>query len=271
MMATQAIDTERRTRPGKFVWFEHASNDPKKAQKFYAEVIGWKVLPWGDGAYEMIQAGDTPETMIGGYTELKGGPRAHWISYVSVDDVDAAARDAAANGGRVIEQPYDIPEVGRTARIADPQGAELYLFKSASGDGPDAPGNAGPPPRRFFWNELHTTDPVKALSFYERLLGYTHKVMDMGPDGNYYVLSSKDGVGRSGLMGPVAKAAEVPPHWLPYVSVDDTDATLERVKKYGGKVHHGPEDIPGIGRFGVLEDPTGAFLAIMKAIPPQGA
>ena len=267
-MATQAIDTERKTRPGKFVWFEHASNDPKKAQKFYADVIGWKVLPWGGGAYEMIQAGDTPETMIGGYTDVKDS-RAHWISYVSVDDVDAAARDAAANGGRVIEQPYDIPEVGRTARIADPQGAQLYVFKSASGDGPDAPGNAGPPPRRIFWNELHTTDPEKALSFYEKLLGYTHKTMDMGPDGAYHVLSSKDGVGRGGVMGQVAK--DVPPHWLPYVSVDDPDATMERVKKAGGKVHYGPEDIPGIGRFGVLEDPTGAVLAIMKAIPPQGS
>src|SRR6188474_1824023 len=107
-MATQATtDTERKTRAGKFVWFEHASNDPKKAQKFYAEVLGWKVLPWGDSTYEMIQAGDTKESMIGGYTDVKSGEKARWVSYVSVDDVDAAARAATANGGRVLEEPFD--------------------------------------------------------------------------------------------------------------------------------------------------------------------
>jgi hypothetical protein len=31
----------------------------------------------------------------------------------------------------------------------------------------------------------------------------------------------------------------------------------------------GPEDIPGVGRFGVLEDPTGAVLAIMKPLPME--
>ncbi len=269
-MATQATtDTEKTTRPGKFVWFEHASSDPKKAQKFYAEVIGWKVLPWGDSTYEMIQAGDTPESMIGGYTTPRAGEKAHWISYVSVDDVDATAKAAAANGGKVLEEPHDLPDVGRTARIADPQGAELYLFRNASGDPADSPGTEAPPPRRIFWNELHTSDPGKALSFYEKLLGYTHQTMDMGPDGPYHVLSSRDGVGRGGIMGQVTK--EWGPHWLPYVSVDDPDATLERVKKHGGKVHYGPEDIPGIGRFGVLVDPTGAVLAIMKAIPPKKA
>src|SRR5262245_33709717 len=169
-MAPQAIDTERKTRPGKFVWFEHVSNDPKKAQSFYSEVIGWKVLPWGD-SYEMIQAGETPDSMVGGYASpKKANERAHWRSYVSVKDVDESAKAASANGGRVIEEPFDIPEVGRAARIADPQGAELFVFNSASGDAPDRPGNEVPPPRLFFWNELHTTDPGKALSFYEKLL-----------------------------------------------------------------------------------------------------
>ena len=37
---------DRKLLPGKFVWFEHVSTDPKKAQKFYAEVLGWKVKPF---------------------------------------------------------------------------------------------------------------------------------------------------------------------------------------------------------------------------------
>jgi predicted enzyme related to lactoylglutathione lyase len=271
-MATQIKDLQaaRQPRPGKFVWFEHASKDPKRAQKFYEGVLGWKVLPWGDTTYEMIAAGDPTDmnNMIGGYTEPEdGSPRAHWISYVSVEDVDAAARAAAASGGRVLESPHDLPGVGRTARIADPQGAELYLFKNDAGDPPDPPATAPPPAGRFFWSELHTTDPARALSFYEKVVGFTHQTMDTGGGGPYHVLS-KGGVGRGGVthhgVGGESGAA---PHWLPYVAVDDPDATLARAKKLGGKVHIGPADIPGVGRFGVLEDPTGAVLAVMKALP----
>lgn len=260
-------DTERRTRPGKFVWFEHASNDKKKAQAFYTEVLGWKVLPWAEGTYEMILAGDAPDSMVGGFTSLPAGhPRAHWISYVSVDDVDAAARAAGAKGGKVLEPPHDLPNIGRTARIADPQGAELYLFRNASGDPPDSSGKEPPPARTFFWNELHTADPAASLAFYEAVIGFKHRTMSMGPGDDYHVLESKDGVGRGGMT---THGQEAGPHWLPYVAVDDPDATVARAKRNGGKVHVEATDIPGVGRFAVIEDPTGGFLAVMKAMPPK--
>ncbi len=58
-----------------------------------------------------------------------------------------------------------------------------------------------------------------------------------------------------------------PPHWLPYVFVDDVDAAVARARRLGAKIPMSPEDIPGIGRYAVLEDPTGAALAIMKPAP----
>jgi predicted enzyme related to lactoylglutathione lyase len=54
------------------------------------------------------------------------------------------------------------------------------------------------------------------------------------------------------------------PQWLPYVSVNDADRALALAKKRGGFVVLGPHDIDGIGRFGVVKDPTGAQLAVMK-------
>ena len=47
------------------------------------------------------------------------------------------------------------------------------------------------------------------------------------------------------------------------------DATIARARKLGATIQFGPEDIPGVGRFGVLEDPTGAVLALMKPSPRQ--
>jgi len=254
--------SDRKPLPGKFVWFELVSKDPKTAQAFYGDVLGWTVqaFPMGDQSYEMIYAGDT---MIGGYAAPKSARQpSHWISYVSVEDVDAAVKAAAASGGKVVDAPYEIPGVGRTARIADPQGAEICPFKSATGDPPDEDASQG----RFFWNELHTTDPAKALAFYAKVVGFSSRAMDMGPGGTYHILE-KDGVGRGGVTNQLAPGQ--PPHWLPYVFVDDPDATIARAGKRGATIQFGPADIPGVGRFGVLQDPTGAVLAVMKPRPPE--
>jgi predicted enzyme related to lactoylglutathione lyase len=258
--------SDRKLLPGKFVWFEHVSRDAKKAQQFYGEVLGWKVKPFpmGEVAYEMILTGDTWETMIGGYAapEVDRKP-SHWIATVSVEDVDAAANAAVANGGRVLDAPSDLPGVGRKARIADPQGAELGLLKAARGDKADAPATSG----GWLWNELHTSEPTKALLFYEKVVGFFHRSMNMGGPGEKYHILSKDGVDRGGVTGHLS--ADAPPHWLPYVAVDDVDATIARAGKLGARIPVGPEDIPGIGRFGVLVDPTGAVLAIMKPLPRE--
>ena len=255
--------SDRKPLPGKFVWFELVSRDAKRAQAFYREVLGWKVepFPMGNVSYEMIYAGDT---MIGGYaTPTSDRQPAHWIAYVSVEDVDAAAKTAAVNGGKVVEAPSEIPGVGRRARIADPQGAEICVFKNATGDPADA---LSVPPGRWLWNELHTSDVPKALPFYEKVVGFSHRAMDMGPGGTYHILS-REGVDRGGVTSHLAPG--VPPHWLPYVDVDDVDATLALARKHGGTVSFGPEDIPGVGRFGGVVDPAGAVLAIMKPLPME--
>jgi uncharacterized protein len=248
--------------PGKFVWYEHVSNDAKRAQAFYAEVLGWKTLamPMGAESYEMACFGDSPDTMVAGYTPPTHGEPAQWLAYVSVEDVDAAAKAAVANGGKIVDAPSDIPTVGRVARLADPHGAELGLLKSSDGDKPDvkeAPAGA------FFWNELHTPDPKAALAFYEKVVGFTHKTMDSA--GGAYHIIGRGGVDRGGVSSHMPGQTRT--HWLPYVHVRDVDATIARVGGNGGKVQLGATDIPGIGRFGVFADPTGAVLAVMKPVP----
>jgi len=255
--------SDRNLIPGKFVWFELCTKDTdrKRAQAFYGETLGWRVVPFpmGPNTYEMIYAG---ETMLGGYASLSDQrQQAHWISYVSVEDVDGAAKAAVAQGGKVVQAPFDAATVGRMARIADPQGAEFYLYRSATGNAPDLD---VAPQGHFFWNELHTSDAAGALGFYDKVVGFTHRSMDMGPGGAYHILS-KDGKDRGGVTAFLAPG--VAPHWLPYVSVDDPDATVARARKLGATIPMACEDIPGVGRFGVVQDPTGAVLAVMKPLP----
>lgn len=245
----------RKSIQGKFLWFELATRDVAQAKAFYADVLGWRAraFPAGGTTHDMIFFGEAIDTMIGSYVEAPGAAR--WLSCVSVHDLDATLALATANGGAVVDPLAELPGIGRRATIRDPQGATLCLFERVQDDKPDG-GYARP--GEFFWNELHTTDPRTAVEFYAKLLGYRHEAM-----GDYRVLSSA-GAGRAGVTGTGRGA----PHWLPYVMTDDVDATLAKVAPAGGRVATAATDIPGIGRYGVLHDPAGAALAVMKPIPP---
>ncbi len=70
-------------------------------------------------------------------------------------------------------------------------------------------------------------------------------------------------------MPPGAGGAR--PGWLGYIGVDDVDAHAKEVTETGGTLHHGPQDIPGIGRFAVVGDPQGTVFALFKpGEGPQG-
>jgi uncharacterized protein len=54
------------------------------------------------------------------------------------------------------------------------------------------------------------------------------------------------------------------PYWIGYVEVDNVDATVKRIKEFGGAVHIPPTDLPDISRFSVVTDPQMAALALIK-------
>jgi len=54
------------------------------------------------------------------------------------------------------------------------------------------------------------------------------------------------------------------------VTVTDVDATARRAVELGGKVVHGPQDIPGVGRMAVIIDPQGAALNVIAYSQPAG-
>ena len=83
-----------------------------------------------------------------------------------------------------------------------------------------------------------------------------------------YILCKRDGKDVAGIM-QMPPGAEARPHWLPYVAVEDVDASASRVEALGGKVWVAPADIPGVGRFSVTEDPSGAMIAVFKHVPRE--
>jgi predicted enzyme related to lactoylglutathione lyase len=53
----------------------------------------------------------------------------HWMIYITVADCTERAARAGQLGGQICVPPTDIPNVGRFAVIADPQGAAFALIQ----------------------------------------------------------------------------------------------------------------------------------------------
>ncbi len=123
--------------------------------------------------------------------------------------------------------------------------------------------NEKPAPGTFCWNELMTRDAKAATNFYTELLGW--KAVDSGMPGMEYTMLKAGDKEVGGLMSmPDEVPKEVPSHWMSYIAVDDVDTLVSKVTDLGGQILHGPQDIPNVGRFVVIQDPTGAAISLFK-------
>jgi predicted enzyme related to lactoylglutathione lyase len=266
--ATKAKETpkEKQVERGRFVWHELMTTDIEAAKSFYQKVIGWGTRKWDATSdltppdYTMWMAG---EQAMGGVMLLpdeakKMGAPPHWMAYIAVPDVDATVQKAKSLGATVYVEPETIPEVGRFAVIADPDGA---VFAAMAPDGPYR-SETDPQPLGFSWHELYANDWKKAEKFYAELFGWKKQGdFDMGPDKGTYYMFGRDRFTYGGMMNK-PKEMQAPPSWLHYVLVDSADAAAERATKAGGKVIVGPMDVPVDDRVAVLLDPQGAAFAV---------
>jgi uncharacterized protein len=245
----------------RFVWYELMTPDVRAAEAFYQEVVGWKVDP-SDPQYTLLKIGDAQVAgMMATPPELKamGVPPA-WSGYVSVDDVDAAEARILQLGGKVVRPGSDIPDVGRFAVVADPQGATFLLFKPARDDPPPMP--AAEAPGTTGWHELRAADGPAVFDFYATLFGWTRgEGLDMGPLG-VYQLFEIDGVPSGAVM--TRESGATPPSWRYYFRVDAIDAAAQRIARLGGAVTMGPHQVPGGNWVLHGRDPQGALFALMS-------
>lgn len=248
---------------GRFVWHDLMTRDVRKATAFYSELFGWEIreVPIGDRKYAMIHADGKG---IAGIELQHKDDRMppHWLAYVEVDELGAAIDRVKGAGGTVPGPRMPIPDVGEFAVVKDPLGAVLAAYKSARSYSVEE--TAAPRTGTFCWEELLTTDPKRMVRYYGELFGWDFDALDFGPMGIYHVFKNR-GHAVAGVlqMPPDAKGA---PQWLSYVAVDNVDATARKATELKATSHVPPTDIPEIGRFSVLGDPTGAMFAIFRSL-----
>ena len=238
-------------RPGAFVWIEVRTPTPEKSAQFFSEVVGWKISHEQMGPGMEYTLASTKNAPVAGVVK---GERPELIAYVSVDDVDAAAKRVAKAGGKVKGKAFDVPTVGRMVEVEDGDGAAFFLFKSENGDAA-----APPAPGALLWNELWAKDTKRSIAFLTSVLGYSVEAQEM--NGMTYNVLKANNAPVAGVMASPVK--ELPAHWLAYLHTDDVEAARARAKKLGATLEGDINDVPGVGRFAFLRAPDGCRFAVM--------
>ena len=127
----EKLDDEAPT-AGRFCWDELHTRDAAKAFSQYAELFNWGAKEMDMGPYGTYRILTREGQDAGGISTAEPGKPVMWLSYIAVDDVDAATKRAEGLKAKTLVPPMDIPNIGRFSILADPQGAVFALYKSAS-------------------------------------------------------------------------------------------------------------------------------------------
>ena len=111
--------------------------------------------------------------------------------------------------------------------------------------------------------EFSAQDREAAARFYSDLFGWK---VEQFPEMNYATFEAEGGPG--GGFNPVTEtnpAGAV----VVYVGTDDIDASLAKAESLGGKTVYPKTEIPGIGWFGLFQDPTGNTVGLYTIMGEQ--
>jgi len=259
--------TREQNKHGDFVWYELGTTDAAAAQEFYGGLVGWSFSSGPNVEGYWLFAADGPN--VGGLLALTpamidDGAVPMWTGYITVDDVDASAAAVTKAGGKILMQPWDIDDVGRIALVTDPQGALFYISKPLINDKSESFVGETPTIGHCGWNDLCTSDPQAAKSFYGDLFGWElADSMDMGPAGTYEMY--RNGADGERLLGGIMPKPEEMPMslWSFYFRVASIDTAVTYVQDNGGSVMMDPMEVPGGEWVFAGVDPQGAMFSVL--------
>ena len=247
---------------GKVIFVELVTPDLAAAKQFYAGLFGWTFRDIQAGKSEYAEA-SLDGRPVGGliHRDVPAGEHRQpaWLSFIAVRDVDAAKMIALQGGATVLFEPHSIPDRGREAVLADPQGAIFAVLASTSGDPPDvlaAPGE-------WIWSSLITKDPDTDAAFYQTLFDY--EVFDLpSDDGAHHLTLASDNYARASANSLPANKPNIHPHWLNFVRVEDAVKMTAKAVALGGRVLVEPRLDRHGGKVAVIADPLGAPFGLLE-------
>lgn len=250
------------THTGKIIFVELISPDIAVAERFYSGLFGWtfQTTKLDDTEYAQAYMNGYP---VAGLIQKTVPGNEHrqsaWLTFISVANVDAAKTIALQHGAKVLIEPKDIPNRGRQAVFADPQGAVFAVLASGSGD----PADVLAEPGEWIWSSLISSDPDSGAAFYQALFDY--EIFELpAATGTEHLIMASAKYARASANSLPAAGANRHSHWLNYVRVTDATAMTAKVVALGGHVLVEPRVDRHGGKVAVVSDPAGAPFGLLE-------
>ena len=121
---------------------------------------------------------------------------------------------------------------------------------------------------KIVWHDLLTNTPAESRKFYEDLFGWKFEKpgIDIGfGEESSYMLIRHNGHLIGGMFDTNALGKkENISQWVTMISVADIEAAVDRVTTEGGKILTAPKQLKTRGILSIVEDPTGAIVALIQ-------
>ena len=247
---------------GKVIWVELITPGLATAESFYGGLFGWTFEDTHAGLSDYAVAAANGRR-IGGIVQRPIKPGEHkqssWLTFLSVKNVDAASVAIRKSGGKVLSQPTTYGGRGTQAVFSDPDGAVFAVLDSSGGD----PADFLAEPGEWIWSSVLAKNPDAAAKFYRNIFGYDVFALP-STDGLVHVVLSNEDYARAGVNALPADKMHRRSHWLNFVRVEDTVATVHKAVALGGRVLVEPHVDRHGGKVALLADPAGAPFGILE-------
>lgn len=117
----------------KVVHFEIPYDNKERANRFYTEIFGWKLIEIPEMEYTIVHAAETDENnmvtekgAINGGLFLREEPAKQPIIVIGVKSIDETIKKVISRGGSVVTPKQPIPN-GSYARVMDSEGNVIGL------------------------------------------------------------------------------------------------------------------------------------------------
>ena len=114
-------------KPGSIVHVEFHVKEPKKLEKFYASLFGWKFQEVPGINYSLFEAPSGPGGGIGGLQP--GNWQAGLINYILVISIDEYQEKIKKAGGKIIMPKSEVPGQGWFTVFEDPSGTRMAIWQ----------------------------------------------------------------------------------------------------------------------------------------------
>lgn len=238
--------------------------------RFYSRVLGTGDAPlWRQ---DLMNDRGVPIIGLGAQSAEHAHLPLQWMPHIQVADVAASVRRALSLGGDELMQARADGGSSQWAVLLDPNGAAFGIIPVVAEQDLPATGVASRDAvtrvGRIQWLDLTVIGASSTRDFYRQVVGWSVRDVAMEDgDARYadYEMLVEGGDAAAGIRHARGPNAGLPAVWLIHLPVGDLAESIRRVEQDGGRVIKTTSGRDGKLASAVIQDPVGAYLALVQA------